>query len=89
MEVYQKVGNVIKLMEDEKVVSLKDYKSAKVHLENLEHINKVLTLTIKSLTYRQAYKAAFETVLYCEGQQILVEAQIKKFKKILNKKEKK
>lgn len=85
---YVKVGNVYKeksLVNDDSVINLKDFKEAKIHLENLEHIKKILDLSLKGLKNFQAYTNAYETTFYLEGQKIFVEAYINKCKKILKK----
>jgi hypothetical protein len=85
MLTYKKVGNILKLVNDENVVSLTDFKEAKLHLEHLKTIKKILELSIKSLSHYQAYTPAFETHWYLAGQLIIVETFIKKFEKVVKK----
>lgn len=82
---YQKIGNILKPVEDENVVSLQAYKEAKVHLEHLRTIRKIMDLSIKSLTHYHVYTPAYETHWYLEGQKLIVEAYIKKFEKVVKK----
>lgn len=88
MEKYEKVGAILKLVEDENVVSLKDYKEAKIHLENLNHIKKVLDLTVRGLVNFKVYTPAYESIYYLEGQLIMVNAYIKRYNKVLKKEKK-
>ncbi len=85
MENYNKVGAVYKPVEDDSVIDLKSYKEAKVHLENLEHISKVLDLATRGLNNFKVYTPAHDTILYLQGQQLMVDAYIKKCKKVLKK----
>lgn len=85
--VYEKAGAVLKLVEDN-IVSIKEYKEAKVHLENLNHIKKVLDLTLRGLVNFKAYTPAYESIYYLEGQLIMVNAYIKRYNKVLKKEKK-
>lgn len=82
------MGNVYKDMEDE-VVNLKDFKHAKIHLENLEHILHVIDLAIKALTYFVAYRTALNIVTFLKAERVSIDGQVNKYRNLVKKKGKK
>lgn len=83
---YIKVGNVYKDMNEDEVVNLTDYKHAKVHLENLEHILHVINLGIRALTYFVAYRTALNVVTFLRAEKVSLEGQVNKYRKLVKNK---
>ena len=87
MNNYVKIGNIYKV--DDSVIDFKSYKNAKINLEHLKSIAKIVDLSIKSLSHYEIYGTAYECLGVLKYQQTIINGQISRCEKILKKKEKK
>lgn len=82
---YSKIGNIYKL-KDPKLHNLTQYKYAKIHIEKLEAISKLINTALKGFELFQIYPSANEVVYTLRAQKTIVEGQINKFNMIIKNK---
>lgn len=85
MERYRQVGNILKLEEDN-VVSLKQYRNAKTLVVHLQAILKVINLAIAGLQHFELYVPVHEVLQSMRSNKLVLEAHLRKQQKILNNK---
>lgn len=68
-----------------KVVSMKDYKLAKVVVQDLEKVLQVVDLTIQALSYYKKYGAVAQLLSALQTCRTLIEINYSKYKNILDK----
>lgn len=69
--------------------NLQDFKNAKIHIEHLESIHKILALALEGLSYYEAYLVASQAASTLKMYRDFAATQLKHQRKILKNKGKK
>lgn len=70
-----------------KIISIKDYKLAKIVVDDLEKVIKVVDLTIQGLSYFKKYNPVAQIISSLQTNRTVLEINYQKYKRILDKKE--
>lgn len=70
-----------------KVVSIKEYKLAKIVVDDLDKVIKIVDLTIQGLSYFKKYNPVAQIISSLQTNKTVLEINYQKYKKILDKKE--